>query len=95
MVNYGTSYHALVDRAKIKKNEVILILGASGGVGTAAIQIAKEIGAIVIAAASSKEKLDYCKKMGADYCINYTSINCYFFVVIKHLCRFVRCLQPR
>tara|TARA_B100000945_G_scaffold189801_1_gene152465 strand:+ start:1287 stop:2261 length:975 start_codon:yes stop_codon:yes gene_type:complete len=75
MVNYGTSYHALLDRAKIKKNEVILILGASGGVGTAAIQIAKEIGAIVIAAASSKEKLDYCKKMGADYCINYTKEN--------------------
>ena len=72
MVNYGTSFHALVDRAKIKKNEVILILGASGGVGTAAIQIAKQLGAIVIAAASSKEKLDYCKEIGADYCINYS-----------------------
>ena len=72
MVNYGTSFHALVDRAKIKKNEVILILGASGGVGTAAIQIAKQLGAIVIAAVSSKEKLDYCKEIGADYCINYS-----------------------
>ena len=75
MVNYGTSFHALVDRAKIKKNEVILILGASGGVGTAAIQIAKQLGAIVIAAASSKEKLDYCKEIGADYCINYSKDN--------------------
>ena len=75
MVNYGTSYHALVDRAKIKKNETILILGASGGVGTAAIQIAKQIGAIVIAAASSTSKLDFCKNQGADYCINYTKEN--------------------
>jgi len=75
MVNYGTSYHALVDRGKIKKNDVILILGASGGVGTAAIQIAKQLGAVVIAAASSKQKLDYCKKIGADYCINYSKEN--------------------
>lgn len=73
MMTYGTSYHGLVNRANLKKGETILILGAAGGVGTAAIQIAKTIGATVIAAASSNAKLDYCKGIGADYTINYNT----------------------
>ena len=73
MMTYGTSYHGLVNRANLKKGETILILGAAGGVGTAAIQIAKTIGATVIAAASSEEKLDYCKGIGADHTINYNT----------------------
>jgi NADPH2:quinone reductase len=71
MMTYGTSYHALVDRAQIKKGETLLVLGAAGGVGTAAIQIGKALGATVIAAASSEEKLNYCKSIGADLTINY------------------------
>lgn len=75
MLTYGTSYHALVNRANIQKGESLLVLGAAGGVGTAAIQIAKALGATVIAAASTEEKLDYCKENGADFTINYTSEN--------------------
>ncbi len=73
MLTYGTSYHALVNRANIQKGEIVLVLGAAGGVGTAAIQIAKALGATIIAAASTKEKLDFCKENGADYLINYTT----------------------
>ncbi|MEQ6119415.1 NADPH:quinone oxidoreductase family protein [Reichenbachiella sp. MALMAid0571] len=72
MMTYGTSYHALVNRAELKSGETLLVLGAAGGVGTAAIQIAKNIGATVIAAASSDEKLEYCKSIGADFTINYS-----------------------
>ena len=72
LLAYGTSYHALKDRANLKKGETILILGASGGVGLTALELAKLMGAKVIAAASSKEKLDLCKKFGADDVINYT-----------------------
>jgi len=75
MLTYGTSYHALVNRAKLQQGETILVLGAAGGVGTAAIQIAKELGATIIAAASTDEKLDFCKENGADFTINYTSEN--------------------
>lgn len=75
MMTYGTSYHALVDRAKIKEGETLVVLGAAGGVGTAAIQIGKILGAKVIAAASSDQKLDYCKSIGADEVINYTTEN--------------------
>lgn len=71
MMTYGTSYHALVDRAQLKDDETLLVLGAAGGVGTAAIQIGKAMGATVIAAASSDEKLNFCKENGADYTINY------------------------
>lgn len=71
MMTYGTSYHALVDRAQLKKDETLLVLGAAGGVGTAAIQIGKALGATVIAGASSDEKLEYCKGLGADFVINY------------------------
>jgi NADPH:quinone reductase len=70
---YGTSHHALMDRARLKAGETVLVLGAAGGVGTAAIQIAKAAGARVIAAASSDAKCDFCKTLGADAAINYTS----------------------
>ena len=69
---YATSYHALVDRAQLKSGETVLVLGAAGGVGTAAIQIAKLMGAKVIAAASTDEKCELCKSIGADLTINYT-----------------------
>ncbi len=72
---YGTSYHALLDRAALQAGETVLVLGAAGGVGSAAIQIAKAAGARVIAAASSDDKCALCKKLGADATINYSSGN--------------------
>ena len=69
---YATSHHALVDRAQLKAGETVLVLGAAGGVGTSAIQIAKAVGARVIAAASSDEKCALCKSIGADETINYS-----------------------
>lgn len=72
LLAYGTSYHALKNRANLQKGETVLILGASGGVGLTALELAKLMGAKVIAAASSKEKLELCKKFGADEVINYT-----------------------
>jgi len=72
---YATSYHALVDRAQLKAGETVLVLGAAGGVGTSAIQIAKAMGAKVIAAASTQEKCDLCKSIGADATINYSTEN--------------------
>jgi NADPH2:quinone reductase len=68
---YATSHHALVDRAQLKAGETVLVLGAAGGVGTSAIQIAKAAGARVIAAASTEEKCALCKSIGADATINY------------------------
>jgi NADPH2:quinone reductase len=68
---YATSWHALMDRAALQAGETVLILGAAGGVGTAAIQIAKAAGARVIAAASSDEKCALCQSLGADDTINY------------------------
>jgi NADPH2:quinone reductase len=70
---YATSYHALVDRAELKAGETVLILGAAGGVGSSAIQIAKAVGAKVIAAASTDEKCALCRQLGADEVINYTN----------------------
>jgi len=70
---YGTSYHALKDRAKLKAGETVLVLGAAGGVGVATVQIAKAMGARVIAAASSGEKLDFARENGADELINYST----------------------
>jgi NADPH:quinone reductase len=70
---YATSHHALVDRAQLKAGETVLVLGAAGGVGTSAIQIAKAMGARVIAAASSDEKCELCRSIGADATINYTT----------------------
>ncbi len=72
---YGTSHHALVDRAQLKPGETVLVLGAAGGVGTAALQIAKAMGARVIAAASSAEKCALCTELGADATINYSTEN--------------------
>ena len=72
---YATSHHALADRAQLKPGETVLILGAAGGVGTSAIQIAKALGAKVIAAASTDEKCALCKSIGADATINYSTEN--------------------
>lgn len=69
---YATSYHALMDRAALQAGETVLVLGAAGGVGTAAIQLAKAAGARVIAAASSDEKCALCQQLGADEVINYS-----------------------
>ena len=73
LLAYGTSYHALKDRANLKAGETVLILGASGGVGLTALELAKLMGAKVIAAASSDDKLKLCKEYGADETINYTT----------------------
>jgi NADPH2:quinone reductase len=75
VLTYGTTHHALLDRAALKPDETVLILGAAGGVGTAAIQIAKAVGARVIAAASSDDKCALCLQLGADSAINYSSAN--------------------
>lgn len=69
---YGTSYHALKQRANIQPGETLLVLGASGGVGLAAVELGKAMGAKVIAAASSDDKLLVAKEAGADDLINYT-----------------------
>jgi len=74
-VTYGTSYFALKHRAKIEAGEVLLVLGAAGGVGSAAIQLGKVFGATVIAAAGSAEKLRICTAQGADHVINYAQEN--------------------
>ena len=68
---YGTSYHGLVQRAKINKDDEVLVLGAAGGVGLAAVDIAKSFGARVVAAVSTKEKADVCKSYGADDVVIY------------------------
>lgn len=70
-LTYGTSYHAVADRGALQTGETMLVLGAAGGVGLAAIEIGKALGARVIAAASSDEKLAACKAHGADVLINY------------------------
>ena len=75
VLTYGTTHHALLDRAALKAGETVLVLGAAGGVGTAAIQIAKAVGARVIAAASSAEKCALCKSLGADATIDYSTGN--------------------
>ena len=69
---YGTSYHALKDRGQLKPGETLLVLGAAGGVGLAAVQLGKLMGAKVIACASSPEKLETCKRAGADALIDYS-----------------------
>jgi NADPH2:quinone reductase len=67
---YGTAHHALIDRAALRAAETVLVLGAAGGVGSAAVQIAKAAGARVIAAASSDDKCAFCSRIGADIVIN-------------------------
>lgn len=74
-ITYFTSYYALKQRANLQAGETLLVLGAAGGVGTSAIELAKHMGAKVIAAASTDEKLELCKKLGADEVINYSKEN--------------------
>lgn len=70
---YGTSHHALKDRAHLRPGESLLVLGAAGAVGLAAVELGKLMGARVIAAASTDEKLELCRKYGADEAVNYTT----------------------
>ncbi|HCZ37785.1 MAG TPA: NADPH:quinone oxidoreductase [Cytophagales bacterium] len=71
--NYATSYYALKDRANLKPGEKLLVLGAGSGVGLAAVELGKQLGATVIATASADDKLTYCKNKGADFIINYAT----------------------
>jgi NADPH2:quinone reductase len=71
LAGHGTAYHALIDRGQIKKGEVLLVHGAGGGVGLAAVEMGKLLGATVIAAASSEEKLAIAKTRGADHTVLY------------------------
>ena len=73
LLTYGTAYHALAGRAALKQGETLLVLGAAGGVGIAAIEIGKALGARVIAAASTAAKRDLCREHGADEVIDYTT----------------------
>ncbi len=73
LITYGTTHHALVDRARLAHGETLLVLGAAGGVGLAAVEMGKLLGARVIAAASSAAKLATCTKFGADEVIDYTT----------------------
>lgn len=75
VLTYGTSYHALKQRANIKPGETLLVLGAAGGVGLAAVELGKAMGAKVIACASTAEKLALAKEHGADELINYTEVD--------------------
>jgi NADPH2:quinone reductase len=70
-VTYGTAIHGLKDRAQLKAGETVAVLGAAGGAGLAAVEIAKLMGARVIAVASSEEKLAVCREHGADEAVNY------------------------
>ena len=71
VITYGTAMHGLHQRAQLQARETVLVLGAAGGVGLAAIEIAKAMGATVIAAASTAEKLAIAREAGADHLINY------------------------
>jgi NADPH:quinone reductase len=73
IVTYGTSYYALKDRAALKRGETLAVLGASGGVGLAAVELGKVMGARVIACASSEDKLAFARRHGADEAVNYGS----------------------
>ena len=73
IVNYTTAWHGLLDRGELRSGETVLVLGAAGGTGVAAIQVARLAGARVIAAASSKEKRDYALSVGAHETIDYTA----------------------
>ena len=72
-ITYGTSLHALRDRARLKPGETLAVLGAAGGVGQAAIEIGKAMGARIVACASDDDKLAFCKALGADILVNYTA----------------------
>jgi NADPH2:quinone reductase len=72
-ITYFTSMYALKQRAQLQAGETLLVLGAAGGVGTTAVELGKQMGAVVIAAASSDAKLDLARRLGADHVINYTT----------------------
>lgn len=74
-ITYFTSYYALKQRADLQPGETLLVLGAAGGVGSSAIELGKQMGAKVIAAASSEEKLALCRQLGADEVINYAEVS--------------------
>lgn len=82
-ITYHTSYYALKSKAALKEGETLLVHAGSGGVGSAAVQIGKALGATVIATAGSDEKVELCKKIGADYAINYRKDD--FVPVVKEL----------
>jgi NADPH:quinone reductase len=73
LMNYATSYYALADRARLQEGETLLVLGAAGGVGLTAVELGAVMGARVIAAASTDEKLELCRKYGASETINYST----------------------
>jgi len=73
LLTFGTTLHALTDRAALRAGETVLVLGAAGGVGTAAVAIAHLLGARVIAAASSPARLELCRRLGADFTIDYAT----------------------
>ena len=75
LTTYGTSYHALKDRAALAPGESLLVLGAAGGVGLAAVELGAAMGAHVIAAASSEEKLATCRAFGAAETVDYTAVD--------------------
>ncbi len=75
IMTYGTSHHALKQRGRLQPGETLLVLGAAGGVGLTAVELGKVMGAKVIAAASTDEKLALCREYGADETINYTDAN--------------------
>jgi NADPH2:quinone reductase len=72
-ITYFTSMHALKQRARLAAGETLLVLGAAGGVGTTAVELGKQMGAVVIAAASSDAKLELTRRLGADHVVNYTT----------------------
>jgi NADPH2:quinone reductase len=74
-ITYFTTYHAFKQRAHLKEGERLLVLGAAGGVGTSAVELGKLMGAHVTACASTDEKLEICKQLGADEVINYSDID--------------------
>lgn len=73
LLTYGTTHYALTDRARLRPGETLLVLGAAGGTGLSAVELGKLMGARVIAAASSDEKLSLCREYGADEVVNYTA----------------------
>ncbi len=73
-LTYGTSYHALKQRASLRPGETLLVLGAAGGVGSAAIELGKHLGATVIAATSNDVKAEFAKQLGADHTIGYSNL---------------------
>src|SRR5215218_5133748 len=75
LTTYGTSYHALRDRAHLAPGETLLVLGAAGGVGLAAVELGAAMGATVIAAASTDEKLALCREFGASETVNYAAVD--------------------